>query len=752
MAEKYHGTSPKKAGKGKNTNPKRTGRVIRLAGMDVGNAADIKDFAPDDVVFALDIGTRTIAGVVGRQEGDFFRVLAAEVCEHKGRAMMDGQIHDIDQAAATAMEVKQRLEARMGFRFAKVAIAAAGRVLKTCQVKVERSLEQDAEIDADLVSSMEIEGIQRAQMILDGSSDSDGKNQYYCVGYSVINYYLNGYIMSKLTGHRGRSAGVELLATFLPLTVVDSLYSVVNRIGLEVASLTLEPIAALNVAIAPDLRLLNLALVDIGAGTSDIALTKDGSVFAYAMVPVAGDEITESISQHYLVDFATAEKIKISLSSGKERIGFTDILRKKHEVSVRDVLDGIEDTIRMLASTISGKILEYNRKAPNAVFLVGGGSRIPLLPKFLAEQLGLPEERVAVRGRDVIRGVRFADKKLYGPEAVTPVGIAVTAQLYSGKDFISVTVNDRKLKLFNTKRLKVSDALVLYGFGAEDLIGRSGKSITCTVNGEVRRFRGEFGKAAEIWLNGKMSSLDAPLSFGDNITVVPAQNGRDASVKAHGLVPDYSVGSVFLNGKPVDIGTVITVNGVHVGADTEIKDGDVVHHSRIKTLGDLLEAAGCTGGDKEVTVNGSSDVGTDYVLQDGDDITCVERHDGYPASPGEASDPDTTSAAAAETETARGNGAETGDISAGGTGAGNGDVLGTDISSGPDDWFDVTVNGKTVSLRKTQARHMFVDIFNYIDFDLTKPQGTIELRLNGRPAAFTDPIGEGDVIEIYWRR
>ena len=275
-------------GKKKRQRSKRSnGRVIRLAGKNAEAPVPVQDLVPDDIVFAMDIGTRTIAGVVGRQEGDCFHVLATEVCEHKSRAMMDGQIHDIDQAAVTAMEVKQRLEARMGFRLKRVAIAAAGRVLKTCQVKVEKSLEPDAEIDADFVSSLEIEGIQRAQMFLDENSESDERNQYYCVGYSVINYYLNGYMISKLTGHKGKTAGAEILATFLPLTVVDSLYSVVNRTGLEVSSLTLEPIAAINVVIAPDLRLLNLALVDIGAGTSDIALTKEGSVFAYAMAPIA---------------------------------------------------------------------------------------------------------------------------------------------------------------------------------------------------------------------------------------------------------------------------------------------------------------------------------------------------------------------------------------------------------------------------------------------------------------------------------
>ena len=158
-------------------------------------------------------------------------------------------------------------------------------------------------------------------------------------------------------------------------------------------------------------------------------------VFAYAMASIAGDEITERISQQYLVDFATGEKIKTSLATGKDRIRFTDILKKKHEIAASEILRDIEDTIRQLASTISGKILEFNRKSPNAVFLVGGGSRIPLLPQILAEQLGLPEDRVAVRGRDVIKGVRFSDRKLYGPESVTPFGIAVTAQMNAGRIF-----------------------------------------------------------------------------------------------------------------------------------------------------------------------------------------------------------------------------------------------------------------------------------------------------------------------------
>ena len=98
-----------------------------------------------------------------------------------------------------------------------------------------------------------------------------------------------------------------------------------THLGLEVANLTLEPIAAINVAIPESYRLLNIALVDIGAGTSDISITKDGSIIAYGMIPLAGDELTELIVQNYLVDFKTAEYIKLQ-STTEEEITYKDIM------------------------------------------------------------------------------------------------------------------------------------------------------------------------------------------------------------------------------------------------------------------------------------------------------------------------------------------------------------------------------------------------------------------------------------------
>ena len=104
----------------------------------------------------------------------------------------------------------------------------------------------------------------------------------------------------------------------VPDEVVDSLYKAVELAGLTVANLTLEPIAAMEVAIPESYRMLNIALIDVGAGTSDISITRDGSIVSYGMLPVAGDLLTEQIARHCLVDFQTAEYIKISVGRKKE--------------------------------------------------------------------------------------------------------------------------------------------------------------------------------------------------------------------------------------------------------------------------------------------------------------------------------------------------------------------------------------------------------------------------------------------------
>jgi len=663
-------------------------KVVRLEKREEITPIDSVSIDCDELVFALDIGTRSVVGIAGIQEGDKFKIFATEIIEHKNRAMMDGQIHDIDQVAFVVNEVKGKLESRLGIHLKRVAIAAAGRVLRTSRIKVDRDVEHGREIDHELVNSLEIEGIQRAQMALDEDLAGGDRTQFYCVGYSVINYYLNDYIISRLEGHKGKNIAADILATFLPHMVVDSLYTVMNRVGLEVSSLTLEPIAAINVTIPHDLRLLNLALVDVGAGTSDIALTRDGSIIAYAMVPSAGDEITERISQNYLVDFNTAEKIKLSLGSAGETVNFSDILNIKHKVNISEVTEVIKPAVELLADTISDKIMEFNGKAPNAVFLIGGGSQINGLAGMIAKRLSLSGDRVVVRSRDVIKDVKFTDKKLSGPESITPYGIAVTAQLQKGRDFLNVTVNGRKVKMFNSKKLSVADALILLGYNPGQLIGRTGKSISFTLNGERKLIRGEYGKAAEISVNSTPASLETWIKYNDEITIVPAQDGRDACIILSNL----------LEANGVDDTYDVLVNGKIQNKDYVVKDSDTINYS-------IRES---------ISVNNEK--------------------------PAEESDRDgeILEVLAAEIEPE----VNYKEFQA--------EIVKTDVNNQRS--VVLSVNGEKIIIKDGKSQHIFVDVFNYIHFDLTRPQGAIVLKLNGQQAAFTDNIKNGDIIEIYWQK
>ena len=155
----------------------------------------------------------------------------------------------------------------------------------------------------------------------------------------------------------------------------------------------------MNAAIPAELRLLNLALVDIGAGTTDIAICRDGSVVGYTMATVAGDEITEAIMKSFLVDFKTAEQVKRDMA-GDEMIRCRNILGQEVRISGDEVSAVIQEPMGRLAQAIAKQVAEVNGGAPSALFLAGGGSKLAGLREKTAQALEMDEKRVAIAGKD----------------------------------------------------------------------------------------------------------------------------------------------------------------------------------------------------------------------------------------------------------------------------------------------------------------------------------------------------------------
>ena len=501
-----------------------------------------------ELIYALDIGTRSVIGMLGRQENGRVHILAVEKQPHERRSMLDGQIEDIDQVAATVTQITRRLEADVGRRLTQVCVAAAGRSLRTEHGSSRIELSAPEVIGDEHVQELTGEAVANAAGILEDGAET--AQRMLLVGYTATQLRLDQYPLAKLQGHTGTLLEAEVVATFLPSEVVDSLNAVVRRAGLETASLTLEPIAALNAAIPPQLRLLNLVLVDIGAGTSDIAACRDGSVVGYTMATVAGDEISEALMRAYLIDYDTAERIKTELSADTI-VEFQDVVGFDQAVPAEEILEKADPAIGSLVGEIARRVLELNGGPPSALFLAGGGSKLSGLCARVAEALEMDTKRVALAGGH-FKTTCFADGiPLDDPEYATPLGIAVSSCLGLISDSSRVFLNDAPARLFRSGQLTLLELLMMNGYSYANLIGRTGKSLSLYVDGKRISYHGSPPTAAHLAVNGVEVQPSRIIYAGDNIEFVPAVDGEDRAMTAGELASLLSVETVYSHGEPL---------------------------------------------------------------------------------------------------------------------------------------------------------------------------------------------------------
>lgn len=737
-------------------------------------------------VFGLDIGTRNVVGTVGYQTDDKeFVVTAQYVREHETRAMLDGQIHDIGRVAKTIKEVKNELEKQTGQPLEEVCIAAAGRVLKTVTTHVEYEYAQESVVTGEDVNTLNLLGIEKAQEALKEVNDTSYK--FYCVGYSTVKFFLNDDVFISLEGHKANKIGEDIIVTFLPEDVVDGLYAAVGQAGLSVANMTLEPIAAINVAIPENYRMLNIALVDVGAGTSDISITRDGSIIAYGMIPHAGDEMTEVIVQHFLVDFNMAESIKLQ-STTSDTVTYKDIMSIEHTIPAQDVWDVAAPVVDSIAQEVSAKIRELNGdKTVSACFVVGGGGKIHGFTEKLAEDLDLPEERVALRGEEVLGDVTFEQEDIKkDPLLVTPIGICLN-YYEQRNNFIMVRFNGERIKLYDNNRLTIVDAALQAGFSNDELFPKRGTPINFTVNGVARLVRGEAGEGAVVTMNGKPASINTPLEPNSEIIIEPSTAGEAAEYKISQLDEyNHSVITFIINGRKVSCPRFVQVNGRLEPEDYSIRENDVIetrNYYTVRQIAQFMDLVIDT--DQMIFVNNEeADLDTlvyenfsvewktdeygvaridnnnynDTQESDSDDASVLaeqdanstesdntvtrtseqmmnqvldELHDEF-AKEAEAS-------AVPENELPK-NELPKNDIQE--------DIQEEDSS---ENTITVIVNGEPVELSGKDT-YIFVDIFTNISFDLQEGKGrAIATVINGRDAQFSEELHEGDKIELYWK-
>ncbi|MFH1577807.1 MAG: cell division FtsA domain-containing protein [Candidatus Omnitrophota bacterium] len=703
-------------------------------------------------IFALDIGTRKVMGIIAQQKEDFVEISHVEIIEHVNRPMFDGQIHSIEEVTKTVKQIKQNLENRIDKKLNKVGVAVAGRNLVTFKEKITREFIAEQEIGIQLVRDLEAEAVDK---IISGSGTH--LSQYHCVGYSPVYYELNGNRISNLIGHHGRNVSVEVIATFLPRIVLDSIFTVLKRAGLELINITLEPIAAINAIIPQDMRHLNILLVDIGAGTSDLALTRDGVVFAYGMVPEAGDEITEAICEALLVDFNTGEKIKRSLITCKE-VEYEDIWGRKHVVKAEQVKKDISARVKKLAASITRLAMDLNGGAAQAVVGVGGGSLTFGLIDELAAGFGMSKDKAGIRKPSAIKGIKDKTNQLTGPEAVTPLGIALMTLSASGLKFIDIQVNDKKLQMLDFYQKKdILGALILAGIDNKRLHPRPGLALTVKINDEIKIIKGTMGELAGVMLNGEsVPSLSCKINSGDVIEFSEAKDGEDASSLIRDLIDIKSIVVIF-NQELIQVMPPVIMNDKSVGPDALVVDRAVIV-TRELTLRDILAYKGIDLErlfEKQILVNvnnqphlltqrnfilsiNNQNVNLDTTVKDNDAICFnLESPTFY-----KIKDVITIPEVSGQMRI-------------------NVDGRDIDIGFEPMQIFmngrqvkpeEFLVDGADIKVYHLQERRVLLsEIFKYITLDPERLKGkTMKILVNNMPAGFTTPLADGSQVRIIF--
>ena len=684
--------------------------------------------------------------------------------------MIDGQIHDIGRVGSVIRTVKEELEKQIECPLTEVCIAAAGRVLKTVTTNVEYEYPEETVVTREDIHTLDLLGIEKAQSILKEKNDT--RYKFYCVGYSVVKYYLNEEAYSNIEGHKAEVISEDIIVTFLPEDVVDGLYSAVAQAGLDVANMTLEPIAAIDVAIPETFRMLNIALVDVGAGTSDISVTKDGSIIAYGMIPLAGDELTELIVQHYLVDFQTAERIKLASTTG-EMITYKDIMMIEHSIPAKEVWELVEPVTDKMTTAVAEKIKELNGgQSVSATFVVGGGGKIHGFTEMLADKLGLPKERVALRGEEVLQEVTFEQPDIEkDPLIVTPIGICLN--YYDQKNsFIMVHLNGERIKMYDNSKLLIMDAALQAGVANEDLFPKRGKEVNYTVNGVAKVERGLPGESAVITMNGKPAGINTKLEPNSEIEICPSTAGEDAMITIEQLEEYHTSTITFIvNGRKIVCPRFVEVNGKLEPASYLIKEGDEIETRAYYTVEQIAEFMDVEiDTEKEIIVNNRvvdlnyfvyenfniewtilsfrthvsdtiEEMAAEGIEETADTAEAPEENVSDSGTAGEAEDSvpadDASVTTDEETQTAEESPAD--------------NETSEEAKEKETHSVEVIINGTPVTLTGRES-YMFVDLFEFYEFDLSASAGrAIITKLNGQNAQYTAELKDGDVIELAWK-
>jgi cell division protein FtsA len=396
---------------------------------------------PSEIVVGLDIGTTKIVAIVGRRN-EFGKIEILGMGKSESFGVARGVVQNIDQTVQSIRTAVAEAEAKSGVDIKVVNVGIAGQHIKSLQhrgIKTRSSVEEE-------ISQKDIDSL-----------IDDMFKLVMLPGEEIIHVLPQEYIIDNEQGIKNPigMSGIRLEANFHIITgqiaAARNIYKCVHKANLEVSELTLEPLASADAVLSDEEKEAGVVLVDIGGGTTDVAIFQDGIIRHTAVIPFGGNVITEDIKEGCTIIKSQAELLKIKFGSAlasenqeNEIVSIPGLRGRAHkEISVRNLSAIIQARMEEIVEHVYYEIKNsgYEKKLIAGIVVTGGGAQLKHVTQLVEyitgmdTRVGYPNEHLAKGNEDVtsplfatsvglvMKGVQMVEKYSQKPVVETTTTI-----------------------------------------------------------------------------------------------------------------------------------------------------------------------------------------------------------------------------------------------------------------------------------------------------------------------------------------
>lgn len=332
-------------------------------------------------IVGLDIGTEFVKALIGKVQDDRIEVVGVGRAHQDLSDMQAGAIADIGSVVENCDKALSMAEQQAGASVRTAVIGIAGELVKgtTATVRVSRK---------NASKPLDLDEMERIIKLVQGRAEAKAKKQLAwelggkevevrLVNSALVGIEIDNYKVTSPIGFQGKDVVVQLYTAFAPLVHIGALERTAQALDLDLLAVAAEPFAVARSVIGDDQSAsMNAILMDVGGGTTDIAVITDGGVQGTKMFGIGGRAYTRAIERELNVEFTTAEQLKLGLGQGK--------MPQNKQVAVEGALG---KTLSVWIGGVELALAEFDKldNLPHKLLLCGGGSSLDMLVDELTQ-------------------------------------------------------------------------------------------------------------------------------------------------------------------------------------------------------------------------------------------------------------------------------------------------------------------------------------------------------------------------------